>query len=128
MPPDLPEFETDEEALTAAVQQCGGFKAMGVRLWPDVSPDVAARKLNDALNPMRPERLKPSQVRLILREARDRGYHAAAAWLMADVGYTLTPIDVRSQEDRKVQALLAATEVLSKALASLNRSDERGRP
>ena len=39
---DLPVFSTDEEALTAAVQNAGGLKAISAKLWPDVSPDVAA--------------------------------------------------------------------------------------
>lgn len=121
-------FETDEEALTAAVQNAGGFKLMGAKMWPDVSPDVAARKLADALNPARAERLKPSQVRLILRESRNRGYHAAAAWLMGDVGYTVTPIESRVQRDRAIDAVTSATDALTKALAYLNRADEQGRP
>ena len=71
MPADLPVFATDEEALTAAVQHAGGAKVVGCALWPDLSPDTAQRKLLDALNPQRPERLKPSQVRLVLRMARE---------------------------------------------------------
>lgn len=125
MQADLPVFSTDEEALTAAVQHCGGFKAMGVRLWPDVSPDVAARKLADALNLQRAERLKPSQVRLILREARDRGYHAAAQWFMAETGYSVAVIEPVAQADRAIEAVTQATDVLNKALNMLERA-QRG--
>ena len=122
---DLPVFSTDEEALTAAVQNAGGLKAIGAKLWPDVSPDVAARKLADALNSGRPERLKPSQVRLVLREAHSRGYHAAAQWLMGEVGYAVTVVAPEAQCDRAIEAVNLASETLAKALAMLERS-QRG--
>ena len=79
MQADLPVFATDEEALTAAVQHAGGAKVVGCALWPDLSPDTAQRKLLDALNQQRPERLKPSQVRLVLRMARDRALSRGGA-------------------------------------------------
>lgn len=122
MQADLPVFMTDEEALTAAVQNGGGAKVIGCKLWPDVSPDTAQRKLLDALNPQRPERLKPSQVRLILREARDRGYHAAAQWFMAETGYAVAVIEPKAQTDRAIEAVAMASETLSKALAMLERT------
>lgn len=125
MQTDLPVFSTDEEALTAAVQNAGGLKSLGCKLWPDVSPDVAARKLADALNPGRPDRLKPSQVRLILREAHTRGYHAAAQWFMGEVSYTVTVVQPEAQCDRAIEAVNMASETLAKALAMLERS-QRG--
>ncbi len=105
MQTDLPVFATDEEALMAAVQNCGGLKLMGVKLWPDVSPDVAARKLADALNPSRAERLKPSQVRLILKEAHGRGYHAASQWFMGEIGYEVKVMHPVEQADRAIEAV-----------------------
>lgn len=122
MQQDLPIFETDEEALLSAVQHAGGAKVIGCKLWPDVSPDTAQRKLLDALNVNRPERLKPSQVRLLLREARERGYHAAAQWLMGEVGYSVTVIEPAAQADRAIEAVTSATETLAKALAMLERT------
>ena len=125
MQADLPVFATDEEALTAAVQNAGGLKSIGCKLWPDVSPDVASRKLADALNPGRPDRLKPSQVRLVLREAHARGYHAAAQWLMGEVGYTVTVIAAEAQCDRAIEAVNMASTTLANALAMLERA-QRG--
>lgn len=122
MQQDLPIFETDEEALLAAVQHAGGAKAMGCKLWPDVSPDTAQRKLLDALNGNRPERLRPSQVRLVLREAHARGYHAAAQWFMGEAGYSVAVIEPAAQADRAIEAVNTATETLAKALAMLERS------
>jgi len=118
---DLPIFESDEEALTAAVQNAGGAKAIGCKLWPDVSPETAQRKLLDALNSHRAERLKPSQVRLVLREARDHGYHAAAQWFMAETGYSVSVIEPVAQQDRAIEAVSQASETLAKALAMLDR-------
>lgn len=121
MQADLPVFATDEEALTAAVQNAGGLKVIGQKLWPDVSPDVAGRKLADALNPARSERLKPSQVRLVLREAHARGYHAAAQWLMGEVGYSVAVVSPVAQIDRALEIVAGATETLNRSLQMLDR-------
>ena len=125
MQSDLPVFSTDEEALSAAVAHSGGLKVIGVKLWPDLSPDVAARKLSDALNPNRAERLKPSQMRLVLREAHARGYHAAAQWIMGEVGYSVVVRDPVEQTDRAIEAVQQATDVLARSLSMLERA-QRG--
>lgn len=122
MQSELPVFLTDEEALTAAVQNAGGAKAIGCMLWPDVAPDTAQRKLLDCLNGLRPERLKSSQVRLVLRAARDRGYHAAAQWYMAETGYAVLVIEPVAQVDRAIECMTHATEVLTKAMAMMQRA------
>jgi len=114
---DLPIFSSDEEALLSAVR-----RRWVCKLWPDVSPDVAQRKLLDALNANRPERLRPSQVRLVLRGARDRGYHAAAVWMMAETGYSVAVIEPVAQQDRAIEAVTQASATLEKALAMLERS------
>lgn len=121
MQADLPVFATDEEALTAAVQNAGGMKAVGQQLWPDIAPDVAGRKLANALNPGRDERLKPSQVRFILREAHSRGYHAAAQWFMNETGYEVRVIEPVAQEDRAIEAVNNASAILGRALTMLER-------
>ncbi len=121
MQTDLPVFSTDEEALKAAVQNSGGMKIIGAKLWPDVGSDIAARKLADALNENRSERLKPSQVRLILREAHSKVYHAAAQWFMGESGYTVTVMNPVAQEDRAIEAVNAARETLDRAILLMER-------
>ena len=121
MQTDLPLFDTDEEALKSAVNHSGGAKAIGVMLWPDLAADVARDKLMNALNATRPERLKPSQVRLVLRQAHAAGYHAAAQWFMAESGYAVTVIEPKAQVDRCIEVVGIAAQALNQAVAMLDR-------
>lgn len=127
MQDDLALFSSDEEALTSAVQHSGGAKRVAAKLWADMSADAAQRKLLDALNPLRSERLKPSQVRFILSEARQAGYHAAAQWFMGEAGYEVKVINPVALEDRAVAAVDKAATALTLAVAELSRA-RAGRP
>lgn len=76
-------MDTPEEILRACVDRAGGAKTVGCRLKPELSdrPDIAARWLLDRLNEDRRERLNVGQIILILRMARDAGFHdGMAAW------------------------------------------------
>lgn len=74
MQTEMPFFDGPEDALREAVRGLGGPKKVGPTLWPDKSPDAAARSLQDCLNPAREEKLSLSQVMFILRAAHDAGY------------------------------------------------------
>lgn len=78
-------------AIRLAIEALGGAKSVGSRLWPDNDPERACIKLNNCLEPGRAERLKPQQVFLILRWARDAEYHAGAEKLMDLAGYVVRP-------------------------------------
>ena len=80
-------MESINDALIACVKSLGGSKVVGPMLWPEKPQDGAQRCLLDCLNPERPNKLAPEQVTLLLRKCRQLGYHDAAAWLNADIGY-----------------------------------------
>ena len=80
-------YDDELEALKDAVNRLGGSKSVGAVLWPEKTPDAASRYLLDALNPARPERLNPGQVVLIMRMAREIGFHNLAAFFMREAGY-----------------------------------------
>jgi hypothetical protein len=80
-------YDDELEALKDAVNRLGGSKTVGAVLWPEKTPDAASRYLLDALNPTRPERLNPGQVLLIMRMARETGFHNLAAYYMREAGY-----------------------------------------
>jgi hypothetical protein len=99
-------FESINEALIACVKAAGGSKTVGGSIWPDIAPDQAQRKLLNALDESRPENLKPSQVMLILRLARTKGFHEGVAYILEDLSYAPTtpvkPADVAEDLMRQV--------------------------
>ena len=99
-------FDSINEALIACVKAAGGSKTVGGSLWPDIAPDQAQRKLLNALDDSRPENLKPSQVMLILKLARARGFHEGIGYVLTDLAYAPTtpvkPADVAEDLMRQV--------------------------
>lgn len=118
---EMPFFESAEDALKAAVQQLGGAKKVGSSLWPDLSIDVANRKLLDCLNPSRSEKLDVTQVMYILRLAKEAGYHQAAAYINGEIGYDVRPITKAEEVDRVTAVVEQTSQVLASALATLER-------
>ncbi len=91
-------YEDDLDALKAHVQRMGGNKALGVKLWPDKSPDSAARMMADCCNPSRNERLSPSQLLLVMRLGREAGVHILAEFFMQEAGYSRPlPVDPKDE-------------------------------
>lgn len=84
----------EEGTLNAALIECvraaGGSKRIGPMLWPEKPLESAQRMLLDCLNEDRPAHLKPEQVLLVLRAARDAGYHDGVNWVLAHLGYVVT--------------------------------------
>lgn len=113
-------MESFNDALVACVKALGGSKVVGPMLYPEKMVDAAQRCLLDALNPERPNRLAPEQVLLIMRKARQAGFHEAAEWLMHYLGYAapvpLAPVDERAELQRQ---FIAATENMAAMMARL---------
>lgn len=94
-------YDDELEALKDAVNRLGGSKTVGAVLWPEKTPDAASRYLLDALNPARSERLNPGQVLLIMRMAREIGFHELAAYYMREAGYA-PPVPVNPATEAEV--------------------------
>lgn len=121
MQTEMPFFDSPEDALKAIIQQLGGAKKVGQRVFPDKSVDAAARYLLDCVNPERSEKLAISQVMMLLRLAHEADYHAAYAWISADVGYDIKPITRAQEVDRVTGVVEQTTKTLISALAVLKR-------
>lgn len=110
-------MESLNDALIQAVRAIGGSKVVGPMLWPEKMADAAQRALLDCLNPDRPNRLSPEQVALVLKRARQVGYHEATAWLMQHLGYAdPVPICPKDEEAELTRQLVQATESLGHML------------
>lgn len=90
--------ETLLDAVRDAVRASGGTKVVGAKLWPEKSPEAAARTLADCLNEHRPERLTPDQLMLVARLGRDRGCHVVMEYLSAQLGYS-TPVPIEPADE-----------------------------
>lgn len=86
------------EALIACVRAAGGSAVVGEKMFPEKSREAAQRLLLDCLNEDRPAKLSPDQVVLILRLARQRGFHEGINFLLETLSYNPTlPISVRDE-------------------------------
>jgi hypothetical protein len=121
MQSEMPFFDSPEDALRAAVQLLGGAKQVGAKLWPDLTPDAAGRKMLDCLNLGRAERLSLGQVMKLLQWARDAGHHAPMAWICSEVGYEAKPVAREEELDRVALAVEHSSKTLAAALATLER-------
>lgn len=117
----LPFFDCLEDALKSLVQRLGGAKAVGATLFPEKSPDAAARALLDSLNPDRAEKLSAAQILLVLRMGHEAGIHDAKRYIDAETGYETVPITQAEQEDRLVSVIDAAGKTLREAMQALAR-------
>lgn len=99
-------YDDDLDALKAHVQALGGNKKVGALLWPDKTPETAARTMADCCNSSRAERLSPSQLLLVMRMGREAGCHILATHFMHEAGYgTPTPIDPKDEASVLTQRL-----------------------
>lgn len=107
-------METLNDALIECVKAAGGSANVGRKVFPEKSPDAAQRALLDCLNEDRPAKLSPDQVKLILKLAREKGFHGGIAFLLSDLGYApTTPIEPQDELAELMRAYISATESMS---------------
>lgn len=115
-------YEDELDAAKAAVQRLGGAKKVGEMLYPEKTPEAAARYLLDALNPSRSERLNPGQVLLLMRKAREIGFHGLAGYFMREAGYAQpVPVDPESEAARLAHTLERVIGVAEQVASRLER-------
>lgn len=106
-------FEDVNDALREAIRALGGYKKVGPKLFPDVLEDQAANRLRDCLNPDRRDTLTPSRVLMILRMAREAGFHGAMSFIAFDAGYEPPrPVVPEDQENELQRAFVDAVSTL----------------
>jgi hypothetical protein len=91
-------MESLNQALVECVKAAGGSANVGPKLWPEKTREAAQRLLLDCLNEDRPSKLSPEQVLLILKLARDRGFHGGISYVLDSLGYAPTnPIEPKDE-------------------------------
>lgn len=106
-------FEDIEDALREVVRFAGGPKAVGSKLWPEIEPDKAGRRMSDCLNDTRREHLSPAQVVLLMKIGREVGCHAAMNYMARETGYAdPTPVEPEDEVARLQREFVEATKAL----------------
>lgn len=96
------------DALRAAIKALGGTKAVGAKLWPEKTIADARSFLDDCLNKDRPAKLSPEHVLLLLRWAKDAGFHEAMAYVCAESGYASPqPIEPKDELAELIRRYMA---------------------
>jgi hypothetical protein len=90
--------EDINDALRAAVKACGGTKVVACRLWPEKTMNDAQSYLNDCLNSARPAKLSPEQTLLLLKWAREAGFHGALDYICSEAGYA-QPVPIEPEDE-----------------------------
>ena len=115
-------MDSFNDALIAAIKALGGSKVVGPMLWPEKMADAAQRQLLDCLNPERPAHLTPEQLVLVLRKARQQGFHDSTDWLLHELGYAapvlLEPADEAAELQRQ---FITATSTMSELMQRMER-------
>lgn len=124
------DYEDELDAAREAVRHAGGAKKVGPQMFPDKSVDSAARYLMDALNPSRAERLTPSQVLMLMRLAREAGFHGFATWWMRQAGYQapvpMAPVSEAAVLTAQISILVPKLQDLMEQAQRLQQANEQG--
>ncbi|MDR2173645.1 MAG: hypothetical protein LBE32_05520 [Burkholderiales bacterium] len=120
-------FDDVYKALDEVVKSLGGSKRVGPKLWPEKSPDAAARQLADCLNSARSEKLSPEQVILLLRLGGEAGCHTAMHFICGEAGYApATPVtpegEMAALQRQYIEAARAITQIAQRIEAAEART------
>lgn len=119
-------YDSYEDAIRDACMAIGGFKKVGVMLWPTLPADEAGRRLAHCLNNDKREKLGPGELQLIRRESRKAGVHILAAYEARDAGYAepqpISPEDEAAQLQRE---FIASVKALQSIQARIDRNSVR---
>lgn len=107
-------------AFQGLIAALGGAKAVGSKLFPDLTVDGAARRLLDAVNPDRAQQLSQTQFLTLLRWGREAGHHGVMEYVTDEAGYTRpsprAPEDVTADLQRQVIEMGAKLELIARRL------------
>ena len=121
------EYEDELDAARDVVRRLGGAKKVGPQIWPDKTPDGAARYLLDCLNASRAERMSPSQLLLLMRMGCAAGHHELMSHLLREAGYQdPIPRDPRSEAAQLASRLEGVIGEASALAQQLQRLKEQG--
>lgn len=116
------DHDTINDALIACVKALGGSKQVGLKLWPEKTMEAAQRHLLACLNEDKPERLSPEQLVLLMRMARERGFHLVMQHLAETLGYAEPqPVEPRDEAAELQRQYIESARTLAKMAERIER-------
>ncbi len=113
------------DAYSADIAASGGFKAVGSKLWPTLSPDDAAKKLRKCVDKDDAQKLSEEERMRVKELARDAGSFAVVTYEGQHLGYRvewLSPQDEADELRREVRDYLKA---VNQRLERIERAEQR---
>lgn len=105
--------ETIADAALEVIHAAGGFKLVGLRLFPELAPDHAGNKLRACLDDERREKFSPQQIVLLLRIGREANCAALINYIARAAGYAdPQPVEPDDEIARLQREFVAATQSL----------------
>lgn len=115
--------ETLSDALYDLVNQLGGAKKVGSKLWPEKMIRDAGNQLFNCLNPEHRQNLSLDQIDLILEMARQENCHTIAKYIGDTYGYKFIPIEPEDEKAELQHAVIKATKemkIITERMERLN--------
>lgn len=116
--------DTPEESVTALVFALGGWQQAAAAVWPTENPITQGDRLRRVLTGQGRDRLTLREWIALFRAGARAGYHVGAVGVMRASGYDAHPLDPEIEEAKALNAVERAAEVLTSALATLERVKE----
>lgn len=118
-------YDAPEDAFRALVDALGGYKRVGVDLWPSLPADRAGQRLAQCLDPERAEKLSLSEIVFLIRRGRAAGCHVAMAFFCEQGDYAPPEIIDPETEIQKLQrefnARVAELSLIAERIESRSR-------
>lgn len=115
-------IEDEYEALRVDIMACGGNKKVGSLLWPEKSPDKAGELLSNSTNRDRPEKLDLSQIKFLIRLAKQHNSYAYLRYTCDDTGFTRPePIDPKDEQAELQRQFIKSVEMQKQIMSRLEK-------
>lgn len=104
-------YEDVFDVVKAAVQHAGGAKVVAPKLWTTKPVLQAQKELLDCLNRESPRKLCIEELLMVLKLAKEAGFHQAKHWIDETLGYQPTPPqDPKVERDRLAEEMARAAD------------------
>lgn len=110
------------DALSAVVNETGGWKTVAAELWPAMKLTSANTRLRNCLTAESGEKLAPHEIVWLLKRGYEQGYHRAMEFLADEIGYERPAPLVKEDEKARLQReFIKSVEIQKQILVQLEK-------
>ena len=112
-------------ALRGFVSAAGGSKVIGPKLFPEKNAENAADWLDDCLNPDRKAKLDPEEFLLMLKLARQAGFHQLMEYVGDETDYNVAPREPKDELASLYSQFVGCTREMKQLAERIERVESR---